>query len=57
MTEYYVEIRRYAEGDEVDDTTVKRMGPYVTERQAEKIDRGANINLNHQDYYTEIVEE
>lgn len=29
----------------------------VTKRMAEKIERGANINLNHAEYYTELVPE
>lgn len=49
---YYVEIVKYGEPEEV----VKRMGPF-SEREADKIDRGANINLNHKEYYTRIVEE
>jgi hypothetical protein len=32
----------------------KRMQPVSSERIAEKIERGANINLNHEEYYTEI---
>ena len=33
------------------------MGPFENERRADKIDRGLNINLNHDDYYTLVVEE
>ena len=29
----------------------------TSERTAEKIERGVNINLNHEDYHTRIVEE
>ena len=50
MTQYFVEIVRY-ETDEV----VKRMGP-MDERKADKVDSGANINLNHDGYYTRIIE-
>ena len=46
---YFVEIVKH-ETDEV----VKRMGP-MDERRADKIDSGANINLNHDDYYTRII--
>lgn len=35
---------------------VKRMGP-MNERKAEKVELGASINLNHQDYFTRIVKE
>jgi len=49
---YYVEIVKYGEPEEV----VKRMGP-MPERQAGRVDDGANMNLNHEEYYTRIVEE
>ena len=52
ITQFFVEIVKY----DKQETVVKRMGP-LSERQAEKVDRGANINLNHEDYYTRIVEE
>lgn len=52
MAEFYVEIRPITE-DETD-VGFRRMGP-MPERQAEKVERGANINLNHRDYYTRIV--
>jgi hypothetical protein len=48
---YYVEIVKHGEPEEV----IKRMGPF-TERMADKIDSGANRNLNHKEYYTRIVE-
>jgi hypothetical protein len=34
---------------------VQEMEP-TTERMAERIERGANINLNHDSFHTEIVE-
>lgn len=46
----FVEIVRY-EGGEV----VKRMGP-MSRHSAEKVDDGANINLNHEQFFTRIVE-
>lgn len=46
---YYVEIVSFATGE-----AVKRMKA-SSERQAEKLDRGVNINLNHDEYYTRIV--
>ena len=49
--EYFVEIVKWEDGE-----VVKRMGP-MSERSAERVDGGANMNLNHTDYYTRIVEE
>ena len=49
---YYVEIVKYGEPEEV----VKRMGP-MPERKADEVDAGANINLNHEEYYTRIVKD
>ena len=48
---WYVQIVEY-ETDKV----VKQMGPFP-EKWAEKMDRGANINLNHENYYTKIMGE
>lgn len=45
----YVEIVRY-EGEEI----VKRMGP-MSERKADKVMDGADINLNHEDYFVRIT--
>lgn len=50
MSDYYVEIVAF-KGNKV----VKRMGP-MYERKADKVDSGANINLNHKEYFTRIVE-
>jgi hypothetical protein len=50
MENYYVQIIRY------DDCIVEtELGPY-TERRAELADGGINRNLNHEDYYTKIVQ-
>ncbi|MEK5060977.1 MULTISPECIES: hypothetical protein [unclassified Paenibacillus] len=38
--------------DEVIETITKEP---VSERSAERIERGVNINLNHDEYYTEVV--
>jgi hypothetical protein len=46
---YHVEIVSYATGE-----VVKRLKA-SSERQAEKVDRGININLNHDEYYTRVV--
>lgn len=48
---FYVEIVEI-ETNEV----IERMGP-TTERQAERVRDGANINLNHADYFVRIVKE
>lgn len=49
--EYFVEIVGRATG-----AVVERMGP-MSERQAERVELGASINLNHDEYYTRIVAE
>lgn len=36
-----------------DDSVVREI-PCNGTREAERVERGANINLNHNDYYTEI---
>ena len=46
---YFVEIVRFKDGE-----VVNRMGP-MSRRKAEKVDAGANINLNLEDYFTMIV--
>ncbi len=51
MTNYFVEIVNY-DTEEV----VKRI-ECGSERRADKVDDGVNINLNHEDYFTRIVEE
>lgn len=45
----YVEIVEYATN-----AVVKRMGP-MSERKAEKVERGAEINLNHERFYVRTV--
>lgn len=47
----YVEIVEKNSGE-----VVERMGP-MHERKAEKVESGVNINLNHQDFFTRIVNE
>lgn len=49
--QYFVEIVSDVNGE-----VVKRMGP-MGRRAAEKVDRGANINLDHDYYATRIVPE
>ena len=47
---YVVIIKRENEEE------VRKMGPF-SEHKAEKVERGANINLNHELFYTLIVPE
>jgi hypothetical protein len=51
MPEYFVEIVKEGDPEEV----VKRMGPHSL-RTAERIERGADINLNHEDFFTRVVD-
>lgn len=46
---FYVEIVRTLTGE-----VVERMGP-MSERTAERVENGALINLNHDEYFTRIV--
>ncbi len=52
MAEYYVDIIQY-DTDEV----VETLGPYASERQADRADSGVNINLDHERFYTQIRKE
>lgn len=49
---YTVQIKQYS-----DDKVIREFKPCSSERQAEKLDNGVNINLNHEDYYTIIKED
>jgi len=49
---YFVEIVQY--GDPL--VVVRRMGP-MSESKAVRVERGADINLNHAEYFTRIVPE
>jgi hypothetical protein len=49
VTKYAVEIVAYEGG-----AVVKHM-PCYSYRDAENVERGANINLNHEGYFTRIV--
>jgi hypothetical protein len=51
ITLFFVEIVERSTG-----AVVKRMGP-MNERKADKVESGASINLNHDDYFTRIVRE
>lgn len=48
---HYIEIVEFET-----EAVIERKGPY-SERQANRIDDGMNINLNHDKYFTRIVEE
>lgn len=37
------------------DAVVKKLGP-MSEANAERVERGVLINLNHEEFHTEIVE-
>lgn len=47
--DYYVEVVEYGT-----DKVVKQLGP-MSERKADRVDDGLNINLDHDKYYTRIV--
>lgn len=51
--EWYVEIVPYGREFPETDPGFKRMGP-MFKREAERVDSGANINLNHDRYYTRL---
>jgi len=51
MKNYFVQIIEYE-----NDRVVEIMGPFA-EIKAVKVDDGVNINLNHEKYYTIIVED
>ena len=46
---FFVEIVKASSGK-----VVERMGP-MSERKAYKVESGASINLNHEEYFTRIV--
>ena len=50
MDNWYVQIIEHAT-----DVVVEEMGPF-TERKADKVDDGANINLDHERFYTNMIE-
>lgn len=52
-TGFYIEIRPFTE-DETDGGFVRMHSS--SRHNAEKIERGANINLNHEKYYTKIID-
>ena len=48
---YTVVIRQYE-----DDEIINEIPCQGAIRNAERVERGVNINLNHEEYYTEIIE-
>ena len=52
---YEIRIMKIAENDD-DESTIDSVMHATSERRAEKIEGGILINLNHAEYYTEIVE-
>lgn len=51
MEQFNVVVKSIETNEVLDTANEKPM----TERMAEKFERGFNINLNHSEYYTEIV--
>ena len=49
--EFYVEVVTFGT-----DVVVSRMGP-MNSRRAERVEDGANINLDHDNFYTRVIEE
>ena len=52
MTEYYVDIISHKANE-----TVKSLGPYNSEKTAEKAERGLLYQLDHGRFYTQIRQE
>ena len=52
MSEFFVEVVSY-ESDEV----IRRIGPYASERAADKAENGVMANMNHDAYYTRVAED
>lgn len=50
MAGHFVEIVSH-----VGDNVVKTLGPYDSERTAERAERGVEMNLDHASFYTRIV--
>ncbi len=46
---HYVDIIAFE-----DEKTVKRLGPFTSERKARKVCDGAEINMDHDRYFTRI---
>jgi len=55
---WYIEIVEWkGDADPSTDTVVKRLGPYANQALASKADDGVTRNLNHERYYSRLVEE
>lgn len=53
MNEFFVKIFQLTENGP--DEMIKVMGPF-SQRKAEKIEAGVNINLDHDNFYTMVTE-
>lgn len=51
LSKYEVQIIEVHTGE-----VIKRFAPQCSERAAQKLERGVQINLNHEKYVTDIVE-
>jgi hypothetical protein len=49
--EWWIHIRSYGT-----EAVAHKVGPYTSYRQADKADNGLNRNLDHDRFYTEIIE-
>ena len=48
---HYVQVVQFE-----DELVVKQLGPF-SENRADRVDTGMNINLNHEEFYTRVVDE
>lgn len=53
---YYIQVIRDG-NHETEEEVVKTIGPYSSREEASRAEMGIHINLNHEDYYTMVVEE
>lgn len=57
--QYYIEIVEYPTKELADDEEFqieRRLGPYSSERLADRADNGINRQLDHERFFTRIVE-
>lgn len=52
---YYVEIVECADEGEYDDVVIKILGPYITQREAEKAERGVDQRIDPERYYSQLM--
>jgi len=48
---YTIAIKKHSDG-----SVLKTIGSSATQRGLQRTENGVNINLNHEEYYTEIVD-